>query len=188
MTVWLTSDQHFGHRLVSGLRGFGEDTAAHDQALCDNWADTVRAGDQVWVLGDLAMGRPDAALAMLGKLPGVKHLIPGNHDTCHPMHRESFKHQRAYMDVFESVQMAARRKVNGQVVLLSHLPYTTDRGFEARYPQWRLPDLGEWLFHGHTHSKEQVTSGHELHVGVDAWDLKPVSLETLAKLMRGETW
>lgn len=180
MTVWLTSDLHLGHRLVANLRGFDIDTAAHDQAVCDGWASMVKSSDQVWVLGDVSVNNPRrGALELIGKLPGTKHLIPGNHDPIHPMHRDSHKWFPDFLAVFASVQAYARRRLNGRDVLLSHMPYTTDWGFEARYPQWRLPDLGEFLVHGHTHSKERRTSNHELHVGVDAWDLKPVQLDAV---------
>jgi calcineurin-like phosphoesterase family protein len=182
VTVWLASDPHFGHRFVADLRGFGDDVAAHDAAIADNWAKVVSPKDQVWVLGDLAVSNPTAALALVSTLPGTKHLITGNHDPVSPIHRDSHKWQRRYLDVFESVQAYAKRRHAGRTVLLSHYPYTTDRGFEARYPQWRLPDLGELLFHGHTHSKERVTSGREVHVGLDAWSLEPVMLDEAMKL------
>lgn len=184
MTVWFTADPHFGHRLVAGLRGF-DDPIAHDEAIVDNWCAAVRPDDQVWVLGDLAVSSPKAALGTLGWLPGRKHLILGNHDTAHAMHRTAHKHQGAYLAVFESVQLAARRRIAGQVVLLSHFPYSADRA-EVRYPQWRLPDLGTWLLHGHTHSPERRTGPREIHVGLDAWGLAPVSLERIEGLMQHE--
>jgi calcineurin-like phosphoesterase family protein len=182
VTVWLSADLHLGHRLVAELRGFGDDVAAHDQAVLDNWDRVVSGADQVWVLGDLAVSNPAQALMELRGLPGVKHLVTGNHDPASPIHRDSHKWQRRYLDVFESVQAYARRRYNGRGVLLSHYPYTTDRGFEARYPQWRLPDLGEFLLHGHTHSKERVTSPREVHVGLDAWSLEPVMLDEAMNL------
>lgn len=175
--VWFTSDWHIGHRFVAGLRGF-EDVTEHDQALCDNWADVVRKGDVVWMLGDLCLSKPTRALMLLQDLPGVKHLVLGNHDLAHPMHRYSHKWQRQYFEAFESVQMMARRRVNQIEVLLSHFPYSMDSGFESRYPQYRLPDEGRWLIHGHIHSSERF-KGHEIHVGVDAWNLKPVALDLI---------
>lgn len=167
---------------MSELRGFG-DVAAHDAAIFSAWTATVQEDDQVWVLGDVALRDIDEALEFLSCMPGRKHLIAGNHDPCHPMHREAHKWQGKYFEVFRSVQAFARRKVAGKTLLLSHFPYSVDRGFEARYPQYRLPDLGEWLVHGHTHAKEVRTGPREIHVGLDAWGMKPVSLETIAKLM-----
>lgn len=185
MSVWFTSDLHFGHRLCARLRGFGEDIDAHDEILVRNWKRTVHNNGQVWVLGDLAMSNPEYALQIIDDLPGRKHLIVGNHDECHPMHREAHKYQRLYMEVFESVQPFARRKIAGETVLLSHFPYNKDR-HEVRYTQWRLRDEGAWLLHGHTHEADQRREGREIHVGVDAWDFTPVPINTIADLMKAE--
>ena len=185
--IWFTSDLHLGHESISDLRGFGS-TATHDIELCDRWIDSVSRRDQVWVLGDIAISRHDLALSLIEGLPGTKHLISGNHDPSHPMHRKSATGQARMLEVFASVQPFARRKVGGEDVLLSHFPYNGpggDRG-EIRHPQWRLPDLGEWLLHGHTHMEDQRRHGKQIHVGLDAWDLAPVQIETIAELMKEE--
>lgn len=176
--IWFTSDLHLGHRKVADIRGFGNETDEHDGAIADNWTSVVRTDDQVWVLGDIAVSNPAAALELIDSLPGIKHLIAGNHDAVHPMHRDAHKWQAAYLAVFASVQPFARRKHAGRDVLLSHFPYSADRD-ATRYPQWRLPDLGDLLLHGHTHSTERYTSPREIHVGVDAWGLAPVLLDEL---------
>jgi calcineurin-like phosphoesterase family protein len=178
--VWFTSDLHIGHRLVAGHRGFA-DVEEHDAAILGWWNDNVGEEDHVWVLGDLAVSSPKRALFKMHGLPGIKHLVAGNHDACHPMHRDAHKHQRAYLDAFASVQPFARRRVNGTEILLSHFPYSTDRG-EARYTQYRLRDEGAWLMHGHTHGTERV-HGREIHVGLDAWGLQLVPLSCIAKMI-----
>ena len=113
MGVWFTSDLHLGHRMVSRLRGFQE-PAEHDDAVADGWVSRVRKDDQVWVLGDLAVSSPAAALARIATLPGEKHLITGNHDGCFPAHRDAYRQQRKYLEVFSSVQSVAGRKVTGR--------------------------------------------------------------------------
>lgn len=180
MSVWFTSDLHFGHRFVSGLRGF-DSTDEHDERLVSEWSRRVGKDDQVWVLGDLAVSSPARALEIVRSLPGVKHLIAGNHDGCHPMHRDAHKQQAKYLSVFASVQAFARRRIDGAEVLLSHFPYAKDR-HEARYMQYRLRDEGAWLLHGHTHGTERL-EGREIHVGVDAWGLAPVPIHVIADLM-----
>jgi len=52
-----------------------------------------------------------------------------------------------------------------------------------RYLEYRLRDEGHWLLHGHTHAAERVTSAREIHVSLDAWDLRPVEVGEVAKLM-----
>jgi len=201
-TTWFTSDLHLGHRLVAELRGFGDDTAAHDAAIAAAWALVVRPEDTVWVLGDVAVtsssGGVDTVLDQIGALPGAKHLVAGNHDPVHPMHRGAWKWQARYLSVFASVQPFARLRmstlrVDGQQVtgpvLLSHFPYAQDGRHAAEghavdtAAQWRLPDLGGWLLHGHTHSAVQVTDGRQVHVGVDAWGLRPATQWQIEGLM-----
>jgi calcineurin-like phosphoesterase family protein len=181
MSVWFTSDMHLGHRFVAGLRGF-ETPEEHDELLAENWRRVVRKDDQVWVLGDLAVSSPDRALEIIASLPGIKHLIAGNHDRAHPMHRDSHRWQSRYLESFASVQPFARRRIGGTSVLLSHFPYSKDR-HEARYMQWRLRDEGGWLLHGHTHQADQRLEGREIHVGVDAWDMTPVPIYVIEELM-----
>ena len=183
--IWFTSDLHLGHGKVSEIRGF-ETPLAHDMTIVANWHESVAQRDQVWVLGDIATSNLAYALGVLAGLPGEKHLVAGNHDPVHPMHRKAHTQQPRFDEAFASVQPFARRRIDGEDVLLSHFPYNGpggDRG-EIRYPQWRLPDLGEWLLHGHTHMADQRRHGKQIHVGVDAWNLAPVSIGTITQLMK----
>lgn len=188
MSVWFTSDLHFGQGLVAELRGFTS-IKAHTEYLMQQWSERVRKDDQVWVLGDVAVSSPLAALDIIKSLPGTKHLISGNHDRCHPMHRDSHKWQVRYLEAFASVQPFARRRLHGVDVLLSHFPYERDRGV-TRYRQYRLPNEGKWLLHGHTHGTEKVTitdslpTAREFHVGIDAWDFAPVPIDTVIATMQ----
>lgn len=183
--VRFTSDLHLGHKKVAGLRGFTS-VAAHDEALLSNWREVVAPEDIVWVLGDLCMGNPTAALAALKTLPGRKRLILGNHDAGHPHNRNAHRWASPYAGVFEHVAASARTRIQGVEVLLSHFPYERDRG-PARYLQWRLPDYGVSLLHGHTHGTERrstsLSGTTELHVGLDAWDLTPVTDRTLLGML-----
>lgn len=191
MALFFVADLHIGHRFVSELRGF-VDPGIHDYVLAQRWDDTVTdKNDHVWVLGDISVGGKAAqrkALEWVSERRGVKHLVLGNHDGPFPGNRDSHKWLPEYTEVFSSVQFAARRKILGQSVVLAHLPFDGDHGVD-RYPQWRLRDLGTPILHGHTHSQEKVSySGNgtlQIHVGVDAWDLRPVSLGEIEKLMEG---
>ena len=170
--VWYTSDLHIGHSRVSEIRGF-ETTAEHDAAISAAWWKHVRPGDTVYVLGDVAVSGFSYALGFLIGLPGTKHLIAGNHDPVHPMHRAAYtKRFREWLDAFESIQPFQRRRLAGVEFAMSHFPYEAwgdGEGREgSRYNQWRLPDLGMPLLHGHTHGPERG-HGNMLHIGWDAW-------------------
>lgn len=163
--------------------------AWHDEALAERWDAVVQDGDTVWVLGDISGGsrnRQFNALEWIRQRPGAKHLIGGNHDGCHPMHRDSHRWQPIYLQSFDSVQMAARRRIpcggSHVTALLSHFPFGADHVIPPRYMEWRLPPEGHryYLLHGHTHSANRF-NGREIHVGVDAWDLAPVAVGDIQK-------
>ncbi|MDQ0376548.1 metallophosphoesterase family protein [Amycolatopsis thermophila] len=180
-SVWFTSDTHFDHKLVSGLRGFDSPTE-HDAAIVETWNSLVRPGDTVWHLGDVGMGRLSRFAHHVEQLHGTIHLVTGNHDECSPIHRGAHLKQREWLGVFASVQAFARIKlVHGRRVLLSHFPYTGDHG-QDRFTQYRLRDEGMPLLHGHTHSSERG-DGRQVHVGLDAWELRPVRTEEVAELL-----
>jgi calcineurin-like phosphoesterase family protein len=198
--TWYTSDCHFQHKYVAGLRGFysgdddgtgrrlvtPEDVQRHDETLITRWNDRVRRDDTVWCLGDFSLGNLATGLEIARSLNGTIHLVTGNHDRAWPGDRDSHRCQRKYMDVFASVQPFARSAIAGKGVLLSHFPYKgedDDHTPYTRYPQYRLPDEGVWLLHGHTHGKER-RHGHQIHVGADAWDLAPVPLEEIEQLIK----
>lgn len=174
--IWFTSDLHFHHRKVAELRGFAgpEGSYAHDQAIIRNWNALVHPGDMVWVLGDVAMSDVSGALALVDRLNGAKHLISGNHDAVWPGHRDSRKSQKRWLNHFESVQPFAKIRLAGEEVLLSHFPYDGDHTENDRATQFRLRDEGKWLLHGHIHSPDRASGPRSIHVGLDAWGLRPV--------------
>lgn len=202
MNVFYTSDLHIGHRLVSGLRGFtrmvpyvappgGEqydvmvsepDTAAHDEHLARMWDSTVRNGDQVWILGDISINGGQHALDWIEERPGIKHLITGNHDPVGPHDRRAPRLMKHWMQYFDSIQSMARRKLYGKNFILSHYPYWSwgdgPERPEARMEQYRVPELGLPLLHGHTHGTERA-HGNMYHVGLDAHDLQLVPQDTI---------
>lgn len=213
--TWYVGDPHVGgHRLVARIRGFvdpsqteehrGEtvqmaDTSAHDVMVADNWDRLIDEDDNVFVLGDISINGSQVALDWMKDRPGNKILISGNHDPVHPgFFRNAYKKVAAWREVFVDIQPYYRISLLGQQVLLSHLPYSgtgaegkRDNGeeVEERGTQWRLPDLGMPLIHGHTHGPER---GHlsdkntpELHVGLDAWNLTPVSQNTVMDWLLG---
>lgn len=168
--VFYWSDLHLGHNKVAELRGFST-TGEHDAAIIDAWATTVAPRDTVWVLGDLtAGGTRDTrnALEIIRQLPGTKRLITGNHDKLHPINRPRASDYSAWLDTFVTIDSAARVKLHGISVMLSHFPYDGDHTGEDRHSQWRLRDLGAPLIHGHVHDAWR-TRGHMLNVGVDHW-------------------
>lgn len=221
MTNWYTSDLHLMHRLVAGKRGFwrdwgGEpcecdwtpnligmphrdhcpylpqpDTAAHDAALIANWNSVVAPQDTVWVLGDLTLRNPDDIWDKIDRMRGWKRLVLGNHDAAFAGSRGSWKHQRSYLEHFESVHDYASVRLEGQQVMLSHFPLNGDgEGKPDRCAPYRLRDEGMPVVHGHTHRSGQLSRSDrgtlQIHVGLDAHDLKPVSEAWVMRMLRDD--
>lgn len=183
--TFFTADSHLNHLNVIRLscRPFQDLREMHEK-LIENWNRVVKPCDQVWHLGDVGMGPLDQFRPLLKRLNGHKHLIAGNHDEVWPGHREAHRQQRAWLEVFDTVQPFARKKIVGQRVMLSHFPFygQGDHTAVERYPDYRFPDTGAWLLHGHVHT-EWAQRGRQINVGVDVRNYTPMSINEIVHLI-----
>ena len=85
--LFLISDTHFGHENIlkftvdeSGtlLRPGFNCIEEHDEHLVDCWNRTVKPGDHVYHLGDVAIAKRH--IQTIKRLNGKKRLVMGNHD------------------------------------------------------------------------------------------------------------
>ena len=162
MAVYFTADTHFGHGGALGLyrRPFAS-VPAMDAAMIAAWQGVVGTGDDVWHLGDFALGRKVDGAAVLSALPGRKHLVTGNNDTA----------ATAALPGWTSVQDYAEISLDGTLLVLCHYAFRT----------WRDMARGSWNLHGHSHGR-LAPLRRQCDVGVDAWQFRPVSL---AQIMAG---
>lgn len=184
MSVFYWADPHFGQHDVAEERGFASPDE-HDDYLIARWCETVTDGDEIWILGDLALSSPDRALEIIRYLPGTPHLVWGNHDRGHPMHQDAERQHSRYLDVFASASVTAIHTIGGQDVTLSHFPYREDSRTQDRYRQHRPKDEGRWLIHGHVHD-EFAVEGRQINVGVDKWRDGPVAQDQLLQIIAGD--
>lgn len=116
MATYFTADTHFGD---GGAPGFYRrplaSVAEMDTAIATNWRAVVGEDDDVWHLGDFALGRRNAAAALLAMLPGRKHLIAGNNDPETPAAG------------WNNVQPYAELDVSGRHLAPCHYPFRTWR-------------------------------------------------------------
>ena len=185
--VWYTADTHFMHKMLAlDIRGFSS-VEEHDEYLIQEWNKCVKPDDSVYHLGDFSLKKPDLIRPVFQRLNGTTHLISGNHDYCFSGSRDSYKYIKVYIDMgFASVQSYLRKRLDGINILLSHFPYSGDHGPD-RYTQYRLRNEGLPLIHGHTHFKERNSFAvltPQLHVGMDAWNLRPVHQEVVLESLR----
>jgi len=192
MSLWFTSDLHFGHRNIIGFCDRPFNTVHEmNEAIIAQWNSQVEPNDVVHVLGDVCMGHLDDSVPLLARLNGFKMLTPGNHDPVWPgttgARRE--KWGAVYRDVFEIQATTWEANLftpdpthSGATarVMFCHFPYL---GHDHRdFDDFRPVDHGGWLVHGHTHGLYRQ-SGRQIDVGIDAWGGELVSLDTLIGLM-----
>ncbi len=188
MTTYFTADQHFGHQNMIGYCGRPFHSVGEMNAvLAANWNAVVGPHDTVHVLGDVAMGRREECMPLIGQLAGHKILYPGNHDRCWYGHGErALRLEQEYLDAgFDEIRQGPLTMTVGyREVLVCHLPYQGDSGETERYAKFRPADEGMWLLHGHVHERWRQ-QGRMVNVGVDVWDFTPVPEEVIARLMDG---
>ena len=157
MATYFTADTHFGHGGALGFyrRPFAS-VAEMDAAMVANWRAVIAADDDVWHLGDFALGKHVDASTLLATLPGRKHLIAGNNDPPTPAAG------------WASVQAYAELEAAGRRVVLCHYPFRT----------WRDGGRGAINLHGHSHGRLKPLP-RQYDVGVDVRLFRPVTLEQL---------
>ena len=183
---WFTSDLHFGHEnIIRYCKRPFRDVDDMDESLIVRWNDRVDRDDEVWVLGDLAMGLITESLKLIQRLAGHKVLLTGNHDRCwpgNPRSPEEWNKRYRAAGIDEIFHGSVNAELSGRPVQLCHFPYEGDSHDEDRFTQYRPIDDGRWLLHGHVHTKWQVHD-RQINVGVDAWDYAPVGEPELAAIV-----
>lgn len=189
MATWFTADLHFGHRNIIRYcdRPFpvtDEGAVEMDEAMVAGWNAAIAPDDEVWLLGDVAMGDLKRTLRHVERLQGTKHLVAGNHDRCWSGRRSSLDRWRRTYESLGFITITEEQTFDllGHEVLLSHFPYRGDSQAVDRHVEHRPVDEGAWLVHGHIHD-EWRQSGRQINVGIDAWGGRPVRAEVLAGLV-----
>ena len=171
--IHFTADTHFGHGGALNLyrRPF-PGVAAMDDAMTDHWNETVGPDDEIWHLGDVAVG-PRAAEAAatfatrlfnrLASLNGRKHLVTGNNDPASV---------RAWPG-WASVQAYAEITVDGRALVLCHYALRS----------WNGMSRGAVNLHGHSHGR-LAPMPRQFDVGVDGRGFRPVTLAGLGVAAR----
>jgi calcineurin-like phosphoesterase family protein len=201
---FFTSDQHFGHANIlkyePEARGQFRNTDAMDSAIVDAWNSVVGSDDEVYCVGDMSF-KESILRDYLPHLNGRKILIVGNHDPFfkHMIDRKTKEIgiQRSIEAGFAEAHVELLIEVDGiGTAKLSHFPYWPSRpdlceDYDLRYPDLRPKYEGEdLLLCGHVHSlwREHAEAGRRmLNVGVDVWDMTPISEVQLADHYRKQS-
>lgn len=177
MTIFFTSDTHFSHARIIELCNRPFRDAQHmNEMLIHNWNSVVGQDDTVYHLGDVALGSIVDSLPLVGRLNGIKHLVPGNHDRIFSGSSKSKidRFMPEYEKVFQFIEPEQMwMKIDGMVFSLSHFPSSGDSQGTDRYAEFRPVESGIPLVHGHIHESRRI-EGRMFNVGVDVNDFTPV--------------
>ena len=188
MTLWFTSDEHYGHSNVIEYceRPFDGLEDMHAE-LISRHNTVVQPDDTVYHLGDFCF-KTKLMEQILPLLKGNHVLVPGNHDECHPCHSKYCGKQLRYREAGftitepEGTTIIFEDNDTFECVELNHFPFIA---LDDRYPEWLPQDHGQWLLHGHIHNREGGWRVRDrmINVGVDVWDYAPVSEEQIRSII-----
>ena len=176
--IWFSSDLHAGHQrdFLYVPRGFSS-IEEHDEAIIDNINEVVAPEDTLYLLGDLMLGDNEEGARKLRQIQCKDiRVIRGNHDT------DTRVRLYEYSLGYQMLGYAAPAKFNGKNFMLSHYPMLT-QNMDDDKKTWQKT----WNLCGHSHTKNKFDPiTHSIHVELDAWDNKPVEIEQILELIRGE--
>lgn len=168
---WVTADTHFFHKNICELAHRPFDSVEDmNETIIGNWNSAVGPKDEVYHLGDFALGRRVDIEATLDKLNGRIHLIKGNHD-------QVIKGTLAERFVWVKERYSLRD--GDDRFVLDHYPLAS----------WHKAHRGAMMLHGHCHGT--LIGGEQLpriDVGVDSWGYAPVALDTIRATLKGRTF
>jgi calcineurin-like phosphoesterase family protein len=158
MTIWFTSDHHFGHERIIELakRPFAS-VEGMDEHMIARWNDRVKPGDTVYHVGDFAFTDHDPYLR---RLNGQKFLVPGNHD-----HSNRVKKAAGWVKAEKIMDVTLP---DGTMVILCHYAMRV----------WSRSHYGAIHLYGHSHGNLPGDS-QSCDVGVDCWGFAPVSIDEI---------
>jgi calcineurin-like phosphoesterase family protein len=188
MTTFIASDIHLNHlrilqycperRLDQPLPEAVEDqwkmVAVMNEKIISNWNEVIGVDDEVYVLGDVAMGLIEKAPALIQRLNGKKYLVKGNHDKTLTKSRDGksladdlFVWVKDYHEMFYSYE---GKKHN---IVMSHFPMS----------HFNLMNQGGIMLHGHLHGNPSGLTGRIFDVGIDTNNLYPYLMDEVVQRM-----
>lgn len=182
MTIWFTSDNHFGHaNIIQYSKRPFSSVEEMDAEMISRWNIMVRDDDIVYHLGDFTLGNFDVARKYFSQLKGFIHIL-GN-----PWHHDSRWLNTANMLVSNGDQPI---KVLPPMVVLEFNGYS-----DTNYPQvlvlchypigeWDRKHYGAWHLHGHSHGRyAHKANDLAFDIGVDCNQFFPINLDGVARQM-----
>lgn len=172
MATFFTSDTHFGHfNIIRYCKRNFLSLEEMDQYIIKKWNEKIGHKDEVYHLGDFAIGSSRDVLKYRWQLNGNIYLLRGNHD-------RGVKGDA--LTAFNWVKDYHELKINDremgvkQKIILSHYAFLT----------WNNSHYGSWMLHGHSHGTlPESDKVARIDVGTDTNDFTPYSYEDIKFIM-----
>lgn len=166
---WFTADLHLNHtNILHYCKRPFKNVQNMDAIITENFVNTLKKGDILYILGDLTFKREHAKkFLQIMKNIGVEiHFIIGNHDK----DGGTLDIIREYCDTVQNIKEI---QIKGNHITLCHYPMRS----------WNKSFHGAWQLYGHVHGKLKLGT-KQYDVGVDCNKFKPVSYTWLKKMMK----
>ena len=171
MSVFFTSDYHFGHKRILEMdnRPFSDIENMAD-VIIKNHNQLVKPTDTIYILGDFSLCNATRTRAYLERMNGNKHLIKGNHESSV---MGNAKTRALFTGIYDKLEI----KLHNKYINMDHYSYH----------QWNMSHHGAWMLHGHSHGGDDYNKNYKiLNVGINLHDYKPLSFEQVSEYMSGK--
>lgn len=189
MTIYFSSDLHFGHKNILTYTKRGEVWSSVEdmnEGIVQNINSVVKPEDTLYLLGDTLFCKKrdlaEFAAKTIGRLNGHKFLIRGNHD--YFTHKEEFSKYFHWIRDYSELKVNDTDANNGktQKIVMCHFPLLV----------WNDGAHGAFHCHGHSHSSldELNRTTTRLDVGIDAEfsNYLPLSYEQIKEIMKKKSY
>lgn len=170
--IWVISDTHFNHEnildfvddLGRKIRPFGSVDEMNDRMIT-RWNETVKPGDIVYHLGDVAFGDKESFKKLWPKLHGAKRLLVGNHDDIKFLSSGGFFKKIGMWRVWPEYDL-----------VMTHVPIDMSQtgNYKSKY---------HYNVHGHIHHNKSPSDKH-FNMSVEAINYTPMNLEDVVMEMK----
>ena len=175
--IFFTADEHYQSPSIIRIcnRPFAS-VEEMNEALIQNHNEVVKAGDRVYHLGDVYLGRRsgahkglEEAKRLRARLNGQHFLIIGNHDELAEQMSDAF----IWMKDIARLHKKTLPEGLPDIVLCHYAMRT-----------WEMRMHGGWHLYGHSHGNMPEDGSPSFDVGVDCWNYRPISIEQVTDKMR----
>ena len=171
--IWFTSDWHIGHNkdflyVPRGCSNIYE----HDTLVIKNCNQLVKPDDELWILGDLALGIDEQEWNRVFYSINCQniHFVIGNHDTDRRVDKYIDEYRMELHGYADVIKYSKRKRF-----YVSHYP-TLCSNYDDNKNNYTISICG------HSHYKnrfQDMDKGLIYHVELDAHNMCPVSIEQI---------